>query len=838
MKNKILFFMVLFLVSICSVHASYIYDWKTTIEGNDYDVTYDSLVTTDGYVFVGYSSSTNISALTPKGENDATITKIDKSGKIIWQKNWGGSSNDVFYSIVEVSGGYVAVGYSISTDISGLPNSGNSDAVIVKFDTNGNLVNQYSYASGVNETFYSVEKTSDNGYIISGSKMNGSYTDGLICKYDSSFNLVWSKTLGGSKDESFRNVNVLSDGYVVTGTTTSTTINGMTSSGSEDGIIVKYGLNGNIVWQKLYGGSDRDWLNNSYVDNDYLYTLVLTTSTDIPNLDYGSNNYQGGLLSKFDTNGNVIWQKYYYDGELFHIVKGSGGYIVTNDNTLMKVDADGNTLWELEAPDSAYCIQENSDGSLVNFSSYYVNNNYYDLSFEKISKDKEVMWEKNDTYGYASATMGKNHVIAGRSSILKYDLVGNKLWQKNYDEENDTSLLGIAANDDSIIAVGEYQYKSGTILKTDKDGNKLWNKIITIGNYSILTSVTANLNDYVVVGYSRENSEYSGTISPLIIKYSSSGEIIWQKSGESEVKYNKILTVLDGYIVVGQQFTSKFDANGIIIKYDLNGNILWQKKYGNPMSEPETETYTNYDNFYSVTLCSDGYVVTGTTQTIDMYFTPNTSVGIIIKYDFDGNVIWQKQYDLNGKTILTDIIYTKIGYTAVGSINSKFLLMKVDLNGELTTTKKYYEADYGEIKSISSAIDGNIVVSNSRIVKYPKDKYDISVRTDNNGNANVSVPVANEGEVVQISITPNEEYRIKTLVVKDEKGNIIKVNEDNTFIMPDSDVTVEVTFETDLFNPKTLDLSSAKGIFISLIGISGIIGLAFITYINKKNVTL
>ena len=68
-----------------------------------------------------------------------------------WQKSWGGNSHDEFYDILQTQdGGFIVYGYSYSTDIEGLPNKGGDDAIIVKYDKDGNMLWQKSW--GGNKT--------------------------------------------------------------------------------------------------------------------------------------------------------------------------------------------------------------------------------------------------------------------------------------------------------------------------------------------------------------------------------------------------------------------------------------------------------------------------------------------------------------------------------------------------------------------------------------------------------------------------------------------------------------------------------------------------------------
>jgi hypothetical protein len=109
--------------------------WAKNFGGSNTDYFYSVVETNDkGLVVAGNSNSTDIEGLTDLGYYDAIIVKYDSSGNKVWAKNFGDSYYDEFYSVVETSdGGLVVVGCSSSSNVSGLTNLGDNDAIIVKF---------------------------------------------------------------------------------------------------------------------------------------------------------------------------------------------------------------------------------------------------------------------------------------------------------------------------------------------------------------------------------------------------------------------------------------------------------------------------------------------------------------------------------------------------------------------------------------------------------------------------------------------------------------------------------------------------------------------------------
>ena len=93
-----------------------------------------------GYVAAGTSSSDDGDLPGNNGGSDAIIAKFDQDGNLTWVKSIGGSGDDIFYPVTPSSnGGYLAAGWSNSNDGDVPGNHGGYDAIIAKFDQDGNL---------------------------------------------------------------------------------------------------------------------------------------------------------------------------------------------------------------------------------------------------------------------------------------------------------------------------------------------------------------------------------------------------------------------------------------------------------------------------------------------------------------------------------------------------------------------------------------------------------------------------------------------------------------------------------------------------------------------------
>ena len=178
---------------VVKLDASGNIQWQNTIGGNGFDDLGSLQQTADGGYILGGKSNSNISG--DKTENsqgvlDYWVVKLDASGNIQWQNTIGGNGFDELISLQQTAdGGYILGGYSVS-NISGdkTENSqGGKDYWVVKLDASGNIQWQNTIGGNGNDELYSLQQTTDGGYILGGqsiSNISGDKTENCQGFYD------------------------------------------------------------------------------------------------------------------------------------------------------------------------------------------------------------------------------------------------------------------------------------------------------------------------------------------------------------------------------------------------------------------------------------------------------------------------------------------------------------------------------------------------------------------------------------------------------------------------------------------------------------------------------
>ena len=212
MKKKLLILLSLLFFTPFVIKAEELQmEWQKSWGGKSLDLFSNTIETEDGnFILFVRSSSKDIEGLPNKGSNDIIIVKYDKDGNMLWQKSWGGNSDDILNNVIETEdGNFILFGKSSSTDVEGLPNKGYTDVIIVKYDKDGDLMWQKSWGGNKSEEdFLNVLQTEDANFILFGSSSstdieglpNKGANDIILIKYSVEYDLGNVETENGSAE--------------------------------------------------------------------------------------------------------------------------------------------------------------------------------------------------------------------------------------------------------------------------------------------------------------------------------------------------------------------------------------------------------------------------------------------------------------------------------------------------------------------------------------------------------------------------------------------------------------------------------------------------------------
>ncbi len=227
--------------------------WFRTFGGKGKELGQSVAQTIDGgYIIAGRTDSFG------KGKDDVYLVKANQTGEEQWARTYGGVEFDMGFSVQETSdGGYIIVG---STSSFG---KGYYDVYLIKTANSGDEIWSKTFGGKEDDWGFSVKETKDGGYIIVGctSSFGSNKDDIYLIKTDSEGEEEWSNTYGGKDfDLGFSVEQTADGGFIIVGWTSSF------GEGKGDVYLIKTNEKGSKEWLKeiagRYNEREQSYLNN------------------------------------------------------------------------------------------------------------------------------------------------------------------------------------------------------------------------------------------------------------------------------------------------------------------------------------------------------------------------------------------------------------------------------------------------------------------------------------------------------------------------------------------------------------------------------------------------
>jgi hypothetical protein len=352
-----LFLVVLLLALAVSVSAQQ--RWERTYGGPYSDEGYSVQQTNDGgYIAAGYA------ILIPQ-HNKVYLIKTNAFGDTLWTKTYGGGAYDFGRCVKQTQdGGYIVVGNTNSFG------HGSWDVYLIKTNASGDTLWTRTYGGPSMDGALFVQQTSDRGYIIAGSTVSfGDSFQVYLIKINTNCDTLWSRAYGGTELEFGYSVQQTSDGgYIIVGQTNSF------GAGYDDVYLIKTNALGDTLWTRTYGGASWDEGYSVQQTSDGGYIITGGTQS------FGNNGQV--FFIKTNATGDTLWTRTYggagdENGSSVQQT-ADGGYIISGSTTsfgngtqvyLLKINANGDTVWTRTyggtGTDNGYSVQQTLDGGYI-----------------------------------------------------------------------------------------------------------------------------------------------------------------------------------------------------------------------------------------------------------------------------------------------------------------------------------------------------------------------------------------------------------------------------------------------------------------------------------------
>jgi hypothetical protein len=314
---------------------------RKVIGGEEIEECFSVLETRQHHRFLALGSTESFGA----GAKDFLLIKADDEGTVLWAKTYGAKGNDYGRHLAALAdGSYIMVGYTESFD----PEF--KEILAIKFDISGNMIWSKTYGLNKSDFASKVIPTADGGFVIQGEIINmighEKNQDILVFKCNKDGHMEWSRIFGGGKTEYGYSVQETSDkGFLISGETNSF------GAGDWDFYVTKLNQTGEVQWSRTYGGKNIDYGRFGVELKDGGYMIGGNS------LSFGTTGLDI-IIVKLNEKGEQVWAKKYsgqHTDYMLEVKNTSDGYAMvgyTNsfgnqveDAFLLMINNEGITKW-------------------------------------------------------------------------------------------------------------------------------------------------------------------------------------------------------------------------------------------------------------------------------------------------------------------------------------------------------------------------------------------------------------------------------------------------------------------------------------------------------------
>ena len=497
MKNRFIKSSLLIII-ICATHLAFAQVKFEKVFGGSTgsDLGYSVAETYEkGYAIVGTTTSFGA------GGTDAYLLQIDSMGVAFGQKTFGGINIDRAYSVKLTSdSGLVIAGYTNSFG------HGGYDMYVIKTKKNGDTLWTKTYGGTDWDFAYSIEQTSDGGFIIAG----GTYSYGkgnedmFLVKTNAFGDTLWTKTFGDVNDDEAKSVKQTSDGgYILTGNTKSF------GDLSGDMFTVKTNSVGDTLWTHKYHGLLEDNANDVLVDNSGAGYIIAGETRS------AALGYQGAIiqlnLSGVQTSFTNIYGGSSTNDGINSIVQTNDGRFATMGYTFSYGAGASDFAFYLEKPigtyvgsytyggsniDKGYCIKSTSDGGYIicgTTLSYSLLEHIYVIKTDSVGhstgavvnvvtginsnaseRGRTFLIYPNPANDFISINLNIDEILKSKSITINiFDLLGSVCFQSEIDTNSTSEPINIntseLSNGSYILSISSENYIANQKLVIQKN---------------------------------------------------------------------------------------------------------------------------------------------------------------------------------------------------------------------------------------------------------------------------------------------------------------------------------------------------------------------------------
>ncbi|MFA5477641.1 MAG: T9SS type A sorting domain-containing protein [Bacteroidales bacterium] len=323
--KKLFVIIILSFAAMGSYSQTYQIDWQNCYGGTDREYATDIVPDGSGYLILGAAESEDGDVGYNRGHIDGWLVKTDSLGDLLWRKSYGGTKDDYLQRIIPAPNHhYYLVGSSESSDwdLTGDPYPDSKNVWVMKIDSVGNRKWSRLYGGTGGDLAYSAMLDADSNLVVLGTtgsddgdvSLNFGAADIWMIKVNSEGELLWDFSSGTDLVDAGRTIIPTSDGGYLLGCVSDLGFMGFLTCMpryTHNIVLIRLDADRNMLWHQCYGGNDVcDVTEIIALDDGYM--ILANTAADDGDLQgvevYGEKDI---WVMRTDFYGNVLWQKCY-----------------------------------------------------------------------------------------------------------------------------------------------------------------------------------------------------------------------------------------------------------------------------------------------------------------------------------------------------------------------------------------------------------------------------------------------------------------------------------------------------------------------------------------------
>ncbi len=612
-------------------------EWNTTFDESDRDMAHAIHLLGSGKVVMAGEMEDS------PDDSDLWVLKLHQNGSEVWSKTYGGGGNEVGHDICNSSTDDIIVAGFTSTK-----GSGKKDMWLTKILSNGNQVWDKAYGGYADDIAHAVNRTSDDGFIVTGSTRSGAGgSNCYIVKTTSSGSKSWTTVVGERSED--LGLDVLQDptgGYLVSGSTR------WRSDLKQDSWLIALEDDGDEILNATFGHTGADeGFSMIMTDDDGIWLLSNSTSgpaggADIALMDIGELRTSSGTNDPPGTPS-----------------KPDGPSTANHDEAVEFTTASNDPDGDLVRFEVEWDVDDTT------FTNYYLSGDDATLTHSwKFQGSKDIKVKAVDMYGGES----------GWSSSASVDIrSGFKLGDsESYGGTANETLLGMEVTDGedhyllAEVSDGADPDHDILLIKLDSGGDEVWTETIGGDGADVPRSMVLNGSGRpVIIGSSDEFANGTHQV-PWLFKLDGSGNELWSMTflNGTEGYGMDIHRDGDNAFLVSMEDRSYY-SDAVVARVFDNGTEDWNV----------TLNVVTWDHANEIAPCHDDFIIADNQANgVRIYrATPN---GSIVWNKVLGNSEDDKVFELLG---INDRDFLAIGVTDDGSGNPDGWITRIDDNGNI-----------------------------------------------------------------------------------------------------------------------------------------------------------